>query len=184
MRILGVTASSLFFPPTKSYDLIETAILASNAANITFDVSNFTTEYKHLQIRGVGRVTSSTNIRALDIRFNGDTGANYSGHIVIGDGAIYSGGSANITNAGGFYITGNGSPSGAFGAGTIDILDAFSTTKFKTVRTLGGQTGYNIMNFSSSAWRNTNPITTIQIYPQASEIFGTDTRFSIYGIKG
>lgn len=167
-----------------AYELIATTILSSSAQSVTLDVSAFTSTYKHLQIRGVARVTANTNIRGQDIRFNGDSGTNYSGHILIGDSAVYSGGGANTSNAGGFYINGAANPSGAFGAGVIDILDAFSTTKFKTVRAFGGQVGYSILALASSSWRSTSPITTIQIYPQASESYSAGSRFSIYGIKG
>jgi hypothetical protein len=172
-------------PVPPDYELITTALVTSTVSQVTLDVSAFTSEYKHLQIRGVGRVSSGTTIRAFDSRFNGDSGTNYNGHIIIGEGAsVYSGGSGNTSNASGFYVTGGGNSAGAFGGGIIDIFDAFSTTKFKTVRSLGGQLGYNIMSLGSSTWRSTNPITSIQLYPQASESWAAGTRFSIYGIRG
>jgi hypothetical protein len=180
---LGLLGASL--EKFSDYELITTSVLTSSQPSVTFsNLGIYASSYKHLQLRGVARVTASTTIRGQDIRFNGDSGSNYSGHLIISDGAVYAGGGANGSNAGAFYINGASNPSGAYGAGVVDILDAFSATKFKTVRYIGGQVGYSIMSLGSSAWRNTDAITSIQIYPQNSESYAAGSRFSLYGIKG
>jgi hypothetical protein len=77
--------------------------------------------------------------------------------------------------------------SGVFGASIVDILDAFETTKNKTVRGLGGFMGstsdyYHKVMLSSSARYNTASTTSILIYSPGTS-FAANSRFSLYGIK-
>jgi hypothetical protein len=79
MRILGVTASGF---DTGAYELISTTILGSAQSSVVFDVSSYTSTYKHLQIRVVTRTDRGANEDILGIRFNGDTGSNYITHLL------------------------------------------------------------------------------------------------------
>jgi hypothetical protein len=168
------------------YELIATEILGSSQSSVVFsNLGDYSSTYKHLQIRAVARVTESTTIRLQIMRYNGDSGANYSQHFMLADGSsVVSTGSANITSGVAFYINGNSNPTGAFGAGVIDILDPFSTTKYTTTRSFGGQTGYSIMNLGSNSWRNTASLTSIEIFTEVSNTYAAGSRFSLYGIKG
>ena len=69
------------FVPDSGYDSLATVTLASSASTVSF--SGIPSGYKHLQIR-----YSLTAAAAADttIRFNGDTGSNYSSHLVRGSG--------------------------------------------------------------------------------------------------
>jgi hypothetical protein len=80
----------------------------------------------------------------------------------------------------------NSSTSNAFSTSVIDILDAYSSTKNKTVRILGGfADGANSrMRLGSGAWLNTASITSISITDGESQSFVAGSRFSLYGIKG
>jgi hypothetical protein len=185
---LGILAQSRQAAPSGAFQLLESTVLTGNQASIEF--TNLTTKYaaiyQHLQLRAVTRVAEGTTIRMNDLRFNGDSAANYSNHIMIGDSNAsipYGSGAGNTNQMNTFYGTGSGNAANSFGAGVIDILDAFETTKFKTVRTFGGQTGYSIMSLTSGAWRNNNSITSITFFSQASNTFVAGTRLSLYGIK-
>jgi hypothetical protein len=81
-------------------------------------------------------------------------------------------------------IAGNAT-STIFGPIIIDIVDAYSTTKNKTIRSLQGvySTGFQVRLVSGS-WRNTASITTIAMTSANSSNFLTGSRFSLYGIKG
>jgi len=74
---------------------------------------------------------------------------------------------------------------GAFGAGIIDILDAGSTTKYKTVRTLTGVTASAPVgvHLTSGLVMTTSAITSLNITHLGSGI-ATGSRFSLYGVKG
>jgi hypothetical protein len=168
-----------------AYELVSTTILGSAQSNVTFDVSTLASTYKHLQIRSTTRtVNAGLGTTALAIRFNADSGTNYSYHRISGQGSVaFSDGAANITNgfAGTNFYTGEV----GFGGNVCDILDAFSTTKNKTVRFLGGAPNSGkFIGLWSSAWRNTNAITSIVLTDSDSNNFAIGCRFSLYGIRG
>ena len=82
---------------------------------------------------------------------------------------------------------GNGASANVFGVGVIDILDAFNTSKYKTVRFLDGydNNGSGLVALRSGLWQSTNAITDITVAP---ENFGGTTykqysTFALYGVK-
>ena len=174
----GVTAAA------GSYDLLSTTILTSSQASVTFsNLNNFAADYQHLQIRVVAQTNRSTfpddNIL---IRFNSDTGSNYSEHSLRGTGSsVISGANTSTTgiNCRGIGATGGG---GNFGAAVIDILDAFETTKYPTTRSFSGYSSQPVC-LESGSWRNTAAITTIALTPVVGSLLTTGSRFSLYGIR-
>ena len=171
------------------FDLLETQVLDSVETSVVFSslAATYGADYQHLQIRATTRVTSATTLRMNRIRFNGDTTSNYSTHQLIGDSNAanpYAGAGVSLDGMLTFYGTGNSSTSGAFGAGVIDILDPFETTKYTTHRSFGGQFSYSIVNLASGSWRNTDALTSITIYPENSDSYAIGSRFSLYGVKG
>jgi hypothetical protein len=169
------------------YELISTTILGSSTPSITFDVSSFASTYKHLQIRASMRTDRAGTTDRANIRFNGDTGANYSGHVLYANSTqVLSAAEANGTFVGGGYATGNTATSNAFAASVVDFLDVFSTTKNKTTRDLSTDiTGSRTeIELGSGNWRNTAAVTSILVYPQIASNFLTGSRFSLYGIRG
>jgi hypothetical protein len=169
------------------YELIETQILGSNVASITFsNLNNYASIYEHLQIRLTGRTTRVQTGANIVLRFNGDTGSNYNWHSLVGNGSIVTSiASASTTLMLGAWVAATNTTASAFGAGVIDILDAYSTTKNKTMRTLNGLSGGEVnIRVGSGLWRNTNAITSVTIFDADSTNLVTGSRFSIYGIKG
>jgi hypothetical protein len=184
MRILGVTASG--FTPPGDYELIQTYVLGSAQSSVTFSsLGDYSSTYKHLQIRATARVAGASTGATLTFRLNGDTGSNYSSHEITGNGSsVTSYGEANTTR--GFFgvSPGSSSTANAFGSMVFDLLDPFSTTKNKTTRTFGGQTSNNFVYLYSSSHRSTAATTSIQIFHVGGSDFVTGSRFSLYGIKG
>jgi hypothetical protein len=167
-----------------AFEQIATTILSSNTSSISFSITGLGSTYKHLQLRYVERDSTNDIYGQIVVRFNGDTGSNYSGHTLRGNGSsVTSSGAANgtIITTG----TGNTAPSGAFTGGIIDILDAFSTAKLKTVRILTGRVtpGDNEILFQSAAWQNTAALTSISVAGNGTNML-TGSRFSLYGIRG
>jgi hypothetical protein len=167
-----------------AFELIESAILASNQTSVTFTgLGTYASTYKHLQIRVVARNYYTSNDRGgMNIRLNSDA-SNHNGHRLNGTGSTVS--SAFISSQAEFgdfpYSASNGNE---FGAAVIDIYDAFSTTKFKTIRSLGGQTFVSSqVHMNSGLWRSTSALTSIFIRNDGANIY-TGSRFSLYGIKG
>ena len=151
-------------------------MLSSTQSTITF--SNIPNTYKHLQIRAL---QMNTTTATTNLRFNGDTGSNYSRHYLYGGTGVGAAGSANQTSIGVLYNESTSCPS----VSVIDILDYALTIKNKTVRSFNAwdANGSGYVFFYSGCWYNTAPITQITLTPDGGT-FAANTRFSLYGIKG
>ena len=143
-----------------NYDLIETTILGSAASSVTFSsLATYASTYKHLQIRYVGRTNRADDNAQPVIRFNADSGSNYDYHGLEGwNNAVNSVATINASGMNlGYSFSGTSSGTNVFGAGVVDILDAYSTTKNKTIRALNGQSSdaRKFVHLNSGLWRNT-----------------------------
>lgn len=167
-----------------SFDLLETQVLGSSAASVTFSsLSTYASTYQHLQLRYVARATTSGNLQQVWMQVNADTGSNYRGHVLRGTGSsVVSGSVAQGGTVDVGMVTGATSASGNFGAGVIDLLDAFETSKYKVARNLTGATDGNQLELRSWLWMNTNALTQITLNP-FGDSFVTGSRFSLYGWK-
>ena len=184
MPIFGITASSNQFARLGDFSQIATTTLAHSTTN-TVTFSNIPQNYTHLQIRGIGRITQASSDANIYIRFNSDSGTNYSIHYLYGNGAsALAGSSINDTVTIPFRITGANSTANIFGVGVVDILDYANTNKFKTMRSLTGhdQNGSGNVWMFSGNWRSTSAITSITFTPDGGN-FATNSSFQLYGVK-
>jgi len=154
------------------------------SADLTVTFSSIPATYKHLQLRAV--VTSASDSYPVLLRFNSDSGSNYSYHYVAGQGSVV--GSGNGTSQTSIITAGNNArflnPSNPW-AFVIDILDYVDTNKYKTARVLHGAdyNGSGEINLTSGNWRNTAAVTEITM-SMASSGFTQYSSFALYGIKG
>lgn len=177
---VGIYASQIsghLWAPEGAYDALATVTLSANTTSITF--TGIPGGYKHLQIRGIANSSSGSEDNQV-LRFNGDSGNNYSQHLLYGNGSsAFSSGNPSSSIP---YPSLPGT-SGNFTASVIDILDYASTTKNKTVRILGGwetnSTGR--MSLTSGAWYNLSPITSIAFTCGAN--LTQYSSFALYGVK-
>jgi hypothetical protein len=169
---------------------LETIRLGSSASAIEFTNLSRYADYQHLQIRVVARATNATNYLGVRIRLNGDSGTNYFRHELYGEGSggvVSGGGSSTGTTP--FWTAGANATANAFGAGIVDILDAFSSNKNTTVRGLAGLTvspgsgTLQVVGLLSGGWFNTAALTSIVLEPASSGNFVQNSRFSLYGLK-
>lgn len=172
----------------QDFELIESIFIASTTASVTFNNLNlYATEYKHLQIRGVARTSFATNYDILLARFNGDSGSNYSAHNLLatyGNGTV-SNGAANTSYTSPIICTGATNSSGYYGPFVVDVLDAFSTSKYKTTRSLSGIADGSTnreLRFSSGSWRNFSAISSITFYGESGS-FLSGSKLSVYGVR-
>ncbi len=178
--IIGIMASQNYPRVTNSYESIATvSVGAGGSSSISF--TSIPSTFKHLQIRGL-TLSSSPNNNII-VRFNSDSGANYSYHALNGTGSVaesYGAANSTFTSAGYSGGTSNGS------VFVYDILDYTNTNKYTTIRSLGGidQNGSGYINLHSGNWRNTAAISTITITHGASVNFNQYSQFALYGIKG
>lgn len=183
----SMLAGNAAYSPSDEYVLAETT-LTSTAPSVTFSsLDTLAAGYKHLQIRFVARTDYNNNNDTFSMQLNGDTAATYAAHRVYGagTGAVTANGYANqssMTNLG--QLSALTSTANAFAGGVIDILDAFETTKYKTVRALVGmwRVTSGLMGLNSGLWRNTNAITSILIDGTYGN-FVAGSSFTLIGIK-
>jgi hypothetical protein len=187
--ILGILAQSGGAPVVpNSYESIATVTVGSGG-QATVSFTSIPATYKHLQLRFIARTTSAVSSQGnfIGLRFNSDTSANYSAHQLRGDGSTTDA-SAFTTQSTGYVQRASNANNGAniFGTGLIDILDYTSTTKYKTVRTLGGYdaNGSGQVIFISNLWYKSAiaAISTILLTPEAGN-FAEYSSFALYGIK-
>jgi len=170
-----------------AYELLETTVLGSDTADVTFSNlnSSYGSTYQHLQLRMVHRNTANDTAVFIGLQFNADTGNNYSRHYLNGTGSSVTAGAA----ANQAYIWLGESVSSqivanSFAATITDILDPFETSKNTTIRSSSGQTGSrNQVWLTSGAWLNTAAITSIKIYLPQGGSYISGSRFSLYGMR-
>jgi hypothetical protein len=170
----------------QDFELIESVFLASAASNVTFsNLQNYATDYKHLQIRYTARTARTEINDGIAIRINGDSGSNYAAHYLYGTGSsALSGGFSSATSTFNSPIAGNTATSNAFAGGTIDITDAFSSTKNTTLRGLGGvASNFNQIMLCSGLWNSVASITSLAVITTTGNNYISGSRFSLYGIR-
>jgi hypothetical protein len=169
------------------YELIQTTILGSNTASVVFSgLASYSSDYEHLQIRAVVRSNRATFQNTyFHLRLNGDSTASYSNHFFYSTPPTITGfaGTSGTEIAAGWVASQNATAN-IFGASVIDITDAYSSTKNKTVRIVNGVAGGDTprVNFMSGAFLKTNSISSVTILSTAGDLI-TGSRFSIYGIR-
>jgi len=181
---LGILSAAGAGGVAGDYELIESYILGSSQASVVFsNLGDYASTYKHLQIRGAAREDTG-GLENIFVRFNGDSGANYRGHQLYGDGSSVVSGAQGAGDTFGFVtVTATASDtSNAFGGFVMDITDPFSSTKNTTTRTLGGVANRLIL-LRSALWINTASVTSITLLAQSGANFVSGSRFSIYGIR-
>lgn len=160
-----------------SFDSIATVTGNSSSGVVTF--SNIPSTYQHLQLRLSVVSTATYNY----VRFNSDSGSNYSWHQLTGDAASVTAGAGANQNL--MYATQQGGNASFPSATIIDILDYSNTNKNKTMRSLSGidSNGGGFIYYRSGAWYNTAAITNITITLD-SDTYRTGSIAALYGIKG
>jgi hypothetical protein len=155
--------------PTPTYIPLSTITLGSAASSITF--GSIPQGYRDLVVIIQGTLGSTAG---FGLRFNGDTGSNYSYVGMDGYGSStnsYSGTDTSMP-AGVFLSTG--------GVSISQIMDYSATDKQKTTlhrRSAGGWGASAI----AGRWANTNAITSVTAM---GVTFTTGSTFSLYGIAG
>jgi hypothetical protein len=160
---------------TSTYEKIATTTLVSAASSVTFSSLG---SYTDIVIVSVPSITSGS--AGVRIRFNSDTGSNYSQTDIYGNGTIAD--STLDSNRTSGKLTNTISPSTNFNFNLlVNVMNYSNATTYKTYLARG-----NIASGGTEAvvglWRNTAAITDIQLFSAAST-FAIGSTFTLYGIK-
>lgn len=165
-----------------TYEKIATHTVSSAVSSVTF--SAITQIYTDL-VFIINMQSSYTGDagNGARLRFNGDTGTNYSYIAARGNGSSTSSfRSSNDTyvQIGLLPSSGGGTPAGTFGNGIAHILNYSNSTTYKTVLGRTNST-YMSVEATTNTWRNTAAITSIVYFGDGNILSGST--FTLYGIK-
>jgi hypothetical protein len=153
--------------PTSTYIALGTATVTSDSS-ITF--SSIPATYRDLVVIVACSNSGTSN---LSMRFNGDTGSNYTMLRMF----AFSGGGPTTD-----YYTGDKSEGGNIYAEQFlvhaNILDYSATDKHKIILSRNLASGTSIF-YHANRWANTNAINQIEVLPNGGSLTGT---ISLYGI--
>jgi hypothetical protein len=187
MILLGTIASSLLQNVDNGamYPLQVITVGPSGASSVSF--TNIPSTYTHLQIRVISRNSrASTNFNNIAFQVNGDTGSNYSAHLLRGDGSsVIAAPSTSASDIDFIIQSASGTNASVMGAFILDILDYANTNKYKTFRGLLGvdNNGSGYSGLMSGLWQSTSAITSIAFYPSTSGNITQNSQFALYGVK-
>lgn len=161
---------------TATYDCIATTTLTSPNASVFF--SNIPSTYTDLKVVLIG---TSTDTHAPLIRFNGDSGFNYSNTLIHGSGSSVF--ASRATNEQQFNIMQIGFGTTIPTILTMDIF-SYSSSVFKTVlfNEFADRNGSGAMATAVGLWRNTSAIISISM-PTNNNSYAPGTTATLYGIK-
>jgi hypothetical protein len=168
-----------------SMDALGVVLLSTAASSVTF--SSIPATYTHLQIRMIARddrASSTSDSGAF--RFNSDSGNNYAYHALISTGSTATVSTVDTYSRGLIdRLTASTAGASTFGVAVLDIPDYANTSKYKTVRILGGydNNGDGQIVLSSGLWQSTSAISTIVIYPNVGSNWVQYSSFALYGVK-
>lgn len=171
-------------------DALATFVVPSGGvSSITF--GGIPQGYSHIEIYGMVRTNRSDKTDDVTIRFNNDSGSNYSTHLigVVNTGASpysYNGTNGNVI----FHyegFPGSTLTADCFGAAMWTITDYAKTNKYKTLRSVHGfdsnGDSKSLVQLNSGNWRSFEPINSITIAPSYGTGFVQHSHFALYGIK-
>jgi hypothetical protein len=151
--------------------------------NPTIDLISIPSNYKHLQIRGIIKATTGSQ---LNFNINNDVGSNYSQHGFMGTGSVINNwtvASASLFRV--FPFNGLPTATSTFGNVIIDILDYSNTNKYKTIRIFYGQdsNGSGETGLGSGTWLSNSVVSIVNVsLPTGS--FAQNSKLALYGIRG
>ena len=167
-------------PIGKTYVKIATTTISSASSAVTF--SNLPQNYTDLYLVLSVRANSAPTSFGTGIRFNGDTGSNYSRTYTYGYGPS-TGGGREVNQTRIFYSSGTNTAS-QFNLIKIHLLNYSNSIAYKTVVARNDDKA-DVTGMTSGVWRNSSAITSITItpYDDNSTGFAVGTTFNIYGIE-
>ena len=165
--------------PTKTYKPIATNTLGSAAATVTF--SSIAGTYTDLVL--ICNIAQAAGNNSLRIRYNSDTGTNYSRTYLLGNGSTASSGRTS-SDVSGYLSETTGSTTLEL-AVVAHIMNYSNTTTYKTHISRSNRASSSV-DAVVGLWQSTSAITRIDLAMGGSfpaNNFATGSTFTLYGIQ-
>jgi hypothetical protein len=155
-----------------TYEPIATTTLGSAASSVTF--SSISGTYTDLVL--IVNASLASGAASLLMRYNSDSGTNYSGTRLIGNGSAAS--SERTTSATqndiGYFNT-------SMCTSVVSIQNYSNSTTYKTCLVRANTSEYVFGQVQM--WRNTAAVTNVNITNSSAVNFNVGSTFTLYGIK-
>ena len=163
-----------------TYEPIATTTLGSAAATITF--SSISSAYTDLRLVWTVRATTSSNFPT--VRFNNDSGSNYSWTRIYGDGtSAASQANTSRSGIGILWLTEVSSATDTFNLLTLDVFSyAGSTYKTSLTTASADKNGSGTVERAVALWQSTSAINRLDLTASSGN-FAIGTTATLYGIK-
>jgi hypothetical protein len=164
----------------KTYEPISTQTLGSDTATVTF--SSIPQTYTDLVVISNSRSTRASNSGDnLFLRFNSDSGTNYSATTLEGNGSIAESTRFSPLSALLARIPATTATAGVFSPTIMHIMNYTNVTTFKTTL-LKFQSVSESVGLNVGLWRNTAAITTVAFSANNGNLV-SGSSFTLYGVK-
>lgn len=167
----------------KTYEPIATQTIGTAIGTVNF--TSIPQNYTDLVLISNVRI-SGTGGEGVSLRFNSDSGSNYSYTRLFASSSLVSDRGSNQTLDEFGYYPGNDSTTGLFGLGVAHIQNYSNTTTFKSyiLRWNNNQNpGTTHVGLTCGLYRSTSAITSITLTANVSKNFVADCSFTLFGIK-
>lgn len=163
-----------------TYESIATTTATTASPAVTF--SSIPQTFTDLILVVSIRANSTPTSFGTGIRFNSDTGSNYSRTVLYGSGS--SAVSFRDTSQTRIFYSAGSTTASQFNLIRLNIQDYSNTTTYKTIVGRNDDLS-DVTSVSASLWRSTSAITSITVTPfdDNSTGFATGSSFTLYGIK-
>lgn len=168
-----------------TYKLIASTTLGSDTASVTFGSGGTIPQTFDDLVVVVSARASTSGYPAMLLRFNADSGSNYSYRILEGSGAsASSSSSASATSVIAANLGGSGTTADTFGNVEIYIPNYASgdNKSVSTTSVLENNATTAYINAIAGLWSDTTAIDEIELFPSSNN-FVTGSSFFLYGIK-
>jgi len=164
-----------------TYEPIATTTLSTTATTVSFtSISGAYTDL--VLVANVQRATTAEN-PSLTLRFNSDTGTNYSMTNLLGNGSSASSSRQSTQNMMNFSYFSMASAANTFSTYILNVMSYSNSTTYKTVVGRSGDAGAGTQA-TVGLWRSTSAITSIIVTNDGSPTnFASGSTFTLYGIQ-
>jgi len=171
-----------------TYTLIESQVLGSSAASVTFSAIPATYTDLVLRVSGKSAGTSGAATDNMQIVFNGNTSTLYSDTYIAGSGsAAFSGRDTSTAYTQISFSVANtiATTTNTFGNAEI-YIPSYIASQNKPLGSFGCSEANQTTTYMSAGaglFRSTSAITSLQLYLGSAADFVTGSSFYLYGIK-
>lgn len=179
--VVGVNMGSGILP----VKIISEQTLSASVASVTFSgiTGNISlwdslagVTSRHLVVIVNARATGGAGKNDAQMRFNGDSGNNYSDQYIFGVAAATPANRDNNTTSLFCYEVNAGGYPTSFSGGWVLIPHAFNTTNHKSTISLSGGVE-EIVGMMTGRWADTSAITSVNLFPSGGVNFDTGSTF-------